>query len=126
MIKRLLKIAAWFFGVIMLLVIIAIIYVRAVSVTDPPVVPAVAIESFKISEPDSGLFKIGRNWFRQSESGLFELYVEGSPYERGIVNGELTKQLVRYQEEASVSNVLATAKATQGRLGNALQPLLHA
>jgi isopenicillin-N N-acyltransferase like protein len=99
MFKRLLKIAAWFFGILIVLMIIVAMYVRFVSVTDPPGVPAVATESFKVTEPDSGLFKIGKNWFRQSESGLYELYVEGKPYERGVVNGELTKQLVRYQEE---------------------------
>ena len=39
------------------------------------------------------------NWFRKSESGLFELYVEGKPYERGVVNGKLTKELMQKQEE---------------------------
>jgi isopenicillin-N N-acyltransferase like protein len=99
MFKRLLKIAAWIFGTVFLLVVVIAIYIRSVSETEAPAVPPIATESFVITEPDSGLFRIGRNWFRQSESGLFELYVEGKPYERGVVNGELTKELVRYQEE---------------------------
>ena len=39
------------------------------------------------------------NWFRKSKSGLYELYVEGDPFERGVINGKLTKELVVRQED---------------------------
>jgi predicted choloylglycine hydrolase len=53
----------------------------------------------KVIQRDSGLFILDNNWFRKSESGLHELYVEGSPFERGVAIGALTKELVQYQEK---------------------------
>jgi isopenicillin-N N-acyltransferase like protein len=100
MFKRLLKIAAWFFGLLIILILGILIYVRSVSVIKPPLVARKSQNNpLTITQPDSGLFKIGNNWFRKSESGLYELYVEGEPFERGLVIGKLTKDLVRYQEE---------------------------
>jgi isopenicillin-N N-acyltransferase like protein len=100
MLKRVLKFIGLFFGAIIALVIFMMLYIRAVSVTDPPVPASLAALELQVAQPDSGLFKIGNNWFRKSESGLYELYVEGAPFERGVINGKLTQDLVRYQEDA--------------------------
>jgi isopenicillin-N N-acyltransferase like protein len=101
MFKRILKIAAWFFGILVILLIGVVFYVRSVSVIKPPQVDSALAKGIDPvpTQPDSGLYKIGGNWFRKSESGLYELYVEGQPYERGVIIGRLTKELVRYQEE---------------------------
>jgi isopenicillin-N N-acyltransferase like protein len=99
MLRRILKIAGYALGTIFLLLIVLIIYVRIVSVTHPPMPPSEDALSWQVAEPDSGLYKIGNNWFRKSESGLYELYVEGAPFERGVAKGKLTQDLVRYQED---------------------------
>ena len=41
-------------------------------------------------------YKVNNNWLKQSKSGLWELYVEGDGYERGIANGILTNTGTRY------------------------------
>ena len=97
--KRLFKILGWAIGIIAALIIVVIIYVRLVSSVDNPRVEEVSLESLKVLQPDSGLYVLENNWFRKSESGLFELYVEGKPYERGIAAGLLTRDLVHYQEK---------------------------
>ena len=51
------------------------------------------------SEKSDGLITLNNNWFRKSRSGLFELYVEGRPFERGVVNGKLTRELIQLQED---------------------------
>lgn len=51
---------------------------------------------------DGTLFKVGRNSFRKSSSGLYELYVEGNPVEIGTGKGLLTKELINRQEEIFV------------------------
>src|SRR5690349_24276048 len=99
MLRRILKIIAWLVGTFVVLILMLIFYVRAVSKSEPPVVAEAATFNPEVSQPDSGLYTIGNNWFRKSESGLYELYVEGKPYERGLANGKLTKDLVQYQEE---------------------------
>lgn len=99
MLRRLLKIFAWILGVVVAIVIALMIYVQVVATADPPTPASLDILDQPVVEVDSGLYKIGNNWFKKSESGLYELYVEGDPFERGVVNGKLTKDLVRYQEE---------------------------
>jgi isopenicillin-N N-acyltransferase like protein len=99
MLRRLLKIFAWILGVVVAIVIALMIYVQVVATADPPTPASLDILDQPVVEADSGLYKIGNNWFKKSASGLYELYVEGDPFERGVVNGKLTKDLVRYQEE---------------------------
>ncbi|WP_333819724.1 C45 family peptidase [Ohtaekwangia sp.] len=99
MLKKLAKILAWMVAVLVLVIIILLVYVRSVATVDTPVPTSLAILDVKVEQPDSGLYTIGNNWFRKSESGLYELYVEGTPFERGVINGKLTHDLVQYQEE---------------------------
>lgn len=94
--KRALKITGWIIGSFLLLFLVLIIYVRSVALIDEPVVQdAVAMGEVTF---DSGAWRLNTNWFRKSESGLYEVYVEGKPYERGVAIGKLTTELIRYQE----------------------------
>ncbi|MBL7932879.1 MAG: peptidase C45, partial [Bacteroidia bacterium] len=48
---------------------------------------------------------LGQNWLRKSESGLWEMYVEGDAFERGVINGKLTKDLADYQETVFINQI---------------------
>lgn len=98
MLKRIIKFFAWTIGLIILCIIGLIIYVRLVAVIDEPEPESLAALDAKVVEVDSGLFKMNNNWFKASETGLFELYVEGDAFERGVANGRLTRDLVHRQE----------------------------
>jgi isopenicillin-N N-acyltransferase like protein len=98
MLKRLLKILAWLFGCMIVLLIIVVIYIRIVSKTDPPKVESIGKINRTVVQIDSGLFAVGNNWFRKSESGLYEMYVEGNAIQRGVAAGALAQDLVQYQE----------------------------
>lgn len=50
-------------------------------------------------------YKVNNNWLKHSESGLWELYVEGNGYERGVANGMLTKELHEFQEDAFINQI---------------------
>ncbi len=50
-------------------------------------------------------YKVNNNWLKQNESGLWELYVEGDGYERGIANGMLTKELHEFQEDVFINQI---------------------
>jgi isopenicillin-N N-acyltransferase-like protein len=97
--KKIRKILAWIFGVIALLIIAGVIYLLIVSRTNPPAVSDKTALSWQRTEPGPGFYTLKNNWFRKSKSGLFELYVEGQPFERGVVNGKLTEELIRLQED---------------------------
>jgi isopenicillin-N N-acyltransferase like protein len=81
------------------LFIIFFIYLAIVAIDHPPKPADTSSLQLQRSEPSPGFYTIKNNWFRKSSSGLFELYVEGDAFERGVVNGKLTKELVQRQED---------------------------
>jgi isopenicillin-N N-acyltransferase like protein len=86
-------------AVIGLFILLGVIYILIVSRTNPPkVTDKIALE-WERTEPSPGLYVVKNNWFRKSKSGLYELYVEGRPFERGVVNGKLSKELIQLQED---------------------------
>jgi isopenicillin-N N-acyltransferase like protein len=89
----------WFFGIIGLLILISIIYILIVSKSNPPEIKDKTALNWQRSEPSPGFYTIQNNWFRKSKSGLYELYVAGQPFDRGLVNGKLTKELIQLQED---------------------------
>lgn len=105
MLRRIVKVLAWITGILLLLIVGLMIYVRSVSLIEPPVPESLAALNKEVVEVDTGLFKIDNNWFKRSESGLYELYVEGDPFERGVANGKLTKALVHYQEQVFTDQI---------------------
>ncbi len=91
---------------IVFLVILAlwIAFFYTVSIYPPTVDEGRKID-FKRSEPAPGVFKCGQNWLRKNRLGVYELYVEGDPFEMGVVNGILTKELLAYQEQVFVDRL---------------------
>lgn len=76
-----------------------IVYVVWVSkVTAPALEAAVSLDQPRIKLGED-FYVLGNNWFRKSKSGLYELYVEGNPSQRGVFNGRLTQELVMRQED---------------------------
>lgn len=90
---------AWFFGIIGLILLSAFIYLLIVSRINPPAISDKTMLGWQRAEPAPGFYTLKNNWFRKSKSGLYELYVEGQPFERGVVNGKLTRELVQLQED---------------------------
>ncbi len=83
----------------LILLIIGFIYLVQVSKVDPPRPADISSLQLQRTEPSPGFYTIKDSWFRKSKSGLYELYVEGDDYERGVINGKLTKELVIRQED---------------------------
>jgi isopenicillin-N N-acyltransferase-like protein len=83
----------------LLLLAIGFIYLVQVSKVDPPHPKDLSSLSLQRTEPSPGFYTIKDSWFRKSKSGLYELYVEGDGYERGVINGKLTRELVVRQED---------------------------
>ena len=99
MFQKILRGVLYFFGTIILLLVILFIYLAYVSNIHPPKInDTTSLEWKRTVQPDS-LYTLGNSWFRKSNSGLYELYVEGAPFELGVVNGKLTKELVVRQED---------------------------
>jgi len=82
-----------------LFILLGILYILIVSRISPPKISDKTALNWQRAEPTPGLFTLKNNWFRKSKSGLYELYVEGQPFERGVVNGKLSKELIQLQED---------------------------
>ncbi|MBI3518742.1 MAG: peptidase C45 [Bacteroidetes bacterium] len=82
-----------------LIVGFAVYFIFAVQI-DVPVIGNDTTQKWKRETISKDFYKVNKNWLRHSKSGLWELYVEGNPYERGVANGMLTKELHEFQEEA--------------------------
>src|SRR5687767_11125603 len=94
-IKRVLVITGIFF----LLITALIIYMLSVALIKPPAVADKSALNLKRHQVGSGMYTIGNSWFRKSKSGLYEMYVEGKPFERGVITGKLSEELVMRQED---------------------------
>ena len=97
--RKLGKILLIVLGVFGLLLLLLGGYLYRVSQIGPPLIADSSAVQWQRSEPSANFYTLGPNWFRHSKSGLYELYVEGKDFERGVVNGKLTRELVQRQED---------------------------
>lgn len=79
-------------------------FFRAIKMPPPKVEDLSPLKEKRITLGDN-FYGIKNNRLRKSESGLYELYVEGSPFETGVYNGKLTAELVKKQEDAFVEEI---------------------
>jgi isopenicillin-N N-acyltransferase-like protein len=97
--QKLLKGILYVFSGFVALFLILAIYLFCVAIDYPPKPKDLSSEKLVRNEPSPRFYTIKNSWFRKSKSGLYELYVEGQPFERGVINGKLTKELVVKQED---------------------------
>jgi predicted choloylglycine hydrolase len=92
-------------ALIVILIIVLIIVFRAMVKINPPPVPVINSEILTREKVDTNTYIIGDNWARKSKAGLWEMYLSGSPYEIGVKNGRLNKELISYQEKAFIDRI---------------------
>jgi hypothetical protein len=99
------KILKWVFITLASLLLFFVIWTLIVARDYPPEVKDLsALDLKRISQGDS-IFTYGNNWLKKSSSGLWEMYIEGEPFERGAAFGKLTGELLHYQESAFYSQI---------------------
>ncbi|HNQ61457.1 MAG TPA: C45 family autoproteolytic acyltransferase/hydrolase [Bacteroidia bacterium] len=106
------RIVFFILGGFLLLLICLVIYLALVAVDYPPKINESEIVSVQRMKIDENCFTFGPNWIRKSESGLWEMYVEGDAYERGLINGELSKELIYQQEKAFTDQIIKMVPST--------------
>lgn len=97
--KKFWKRVGYVFGSILLLLLIGVIYIVQVSKVNPPKVKDMSSLQLQRTDHGNGFYTLNNSWFRHSKSGLFEMYVEGAPFEMGVINGKLSEELVVRQED---------------------------
>ncbi|WP_083253229.1 C45 family autoproteolytic acyltransferase/hydolase [Flavivirga aquatica] len=110
------KIVKWFcFFALLLLVSSCGVSKSLKDVPDISTYNAVVPERVKTSD---STFLLANNTLNKNKQGLWELYVEGDPYQRGLIIGSLTKELFNNQEHVFLSKVndLVPSKTKQALL----------
>ncbi|WP_423737660.1 C45 family autoproteolytic acyltransferase/hydolase [Chitinophaga caseinilytica] len=97
--RRIGKILAYTAGFFVLLILGLFIYLWIVARMQPPEIADKSALQWQRKQLDSTAYTLGNSWFRKSKSGLYEMYVEGKPFERGVVYGKLAEELVQRQED---------------------------
>ena len=105
--RRVFKIVSYTVLLLLVLLIVAAVWIRWGLVTKVPEIADRSAEQWQREEIDSSFYRVKNCWLRHSESGLWEEYLEGSAFERGVAEGKLCKELQYVQEEAFADQILA-------------------
>ncbi len=70
---------------------------------DTPEVPQIHIGERKQVGKDH--YVLGNSYLKKNKFGVWEMYLEGEPYERGVIYGKLAKELVQEQEDIFVGQI---------------------
>ena len=88
-----------------LLLAIFLIYFKLSVTISPPVPDDLSFLDISREKIEDNFYTIGRNKLKKNNSGLWELYVEGSAFERGVIIGKLTKELIKKQEVCFIDQI---------------------
>ena len=91
-------------GIAFLLLLLLALFALAV-LKIPPKVPNLHQRDLKPIRVADDFYAINRNWIKKNTHGLWEMYIEGEPYERGLMNGMLASKLIYNQEKFFVSEI---------------------
>ncbi len=70
---------------------------------DTPEVPSIQVGERKQVGKDH--YVLGSSYLKKNKFGIWEMYLEGEPYERGVIYGKLAKELVQEQEDIFVGQI---------------------
>ena len=87
---------------ILFLLLVWFIITVTIKIPVPQNTEVLKLERTQIA-PD--FYTINHNWIKKSDSGLWEIYVEGDGFERGVIEGKLNKELAEKQEIAFVGQI---------------------
>lgn len=91
--------------IIVLFVGILVVVFNLSTKISPPEIDDFSILEIERENLATDFYKIGNSWLRKNNYGLWEMYLEGSPFEIGVINGKLTKELIKIQEDAFVEQI---------------------
>lgn len=91
--------------VVLVALISASVYYNFATHIVPPEIADKSILQLSRTQPSADFYHLGNNWLKKNKYGLWEMYLEGSPFELGAAGGMLTKELIAKQEAAFVEQI---------------------
>ncbi|NOQ28065.1 MAG: peptidase C45 [Bacteroidales bacterium] len=104
-IKKILKTLLKSVIILIIIILVLVVIFKITTKLNPPTIENTEIENLQTTQVDSSFSYIKNNWINRNKFGLWEMYIEGEAYERGIINGKLSKDLIYKQENAFVNQI---------------------
>ena len=95
-----------FIGITLLIAGLAFgLFIWCVKLPTPKITSTKTPQSYTRIQVGPNHFKVENCWLKKNKSGIWEMYLEGSPYERGLIYGVLAKELMEKQEVHFVEQI---------------------
>lgn len=86
------------FGVLFVASLGFVLWYKAATHLAPPQVKADPFSQNDVIQDEDSILHLANNFLLKNDLGLYEMYLEGDGYERGLAHGILCKDLILYQE----------------------------
>ncbi len=103
--KWVFKLIRLFGGLLLCFTILFGLFIWRIQIPDPEIKSNKTTASYKRIKISTNHYTIGNCWLKKNKYGIWEMYLEGSPYERGLIYGMLSKELMEKQEVAFVDQI---------------------
>ena len=99
--KYLLRVTKVLLILVLLLFVLYLVF-RSIVIIHPPNIGNDEMLTWERESISDSTFRLGSDWLRKNGVGLWEMYLSGNAFERGVKNGKLSVELVQYQEQAFI------------------------
>ena len=89
----------------MLLFLLVLFFLLEIRIPIPDVPEDIKVANYERVEIAPNHFQVDNCWLKKNKYGLWEMYLEGADYERGIIYGVLAKELIEKQENHFVARI---------------------
>ena len=103
--KILLNIVKYFFLTVFVLILCTVVYYILAVKIDIPEGNDLSLLKKERQKIGENFYVLDNNWLRKNKQGIWEMYLEGSAFERGVAHGKLAKELVIKQEDNFVAQL---------------------
>lgn len=91
--------------ILVVLLLATAVTFRFVVHVDPPDPDDKSVMELKRVQVGNDFYKCGSGWMKKNEHGLWEMHLEGGAFERGVIRGKLSKELLARQEMHFVDEI---------------------
>ncbi|MBC7861724.1 MAG: peptidase C45 [Bacteroidia bacterium] len=89
----------------MLIILFLLFFFWRIKISPPKISSSLNPQSFTRKQIGPDSYTVNNCWPKKNEFGIWEMYIEGEEYERGLIYGVLAKEIIERQEEAFVKQV---------------------
>ncbi len=85
--------------------ILFLVFIANIRIPIPKVGMNISTANYTREKIGKEHYKIGNSWLRKNDYGVWEMYLEGTPFERGLKYGILAKEIIESQEASFVNQL---------------------